>query len=110
MRELGGTHLSCHTYHHPSLGECKSCLDRIYMTQPDKWVGCAQLVLYSDHYVVFLFLPHSTDIGLRSWKFPEDLLEDGSFCSQVELFLENFRSSAASDSWESIKLRIQSVA
>ena len=110
MKEPGGTHLSCHTYHHPSLGQQKSHLDRIYMTHPDKWVGCAQLVSYSDHYFVFLFLPSSTDLGPRSWKFPEDLLADGSFCSQVELILDNFRLSTASASWESIKLKIQSVA
>ncbi len=110
MKEPGGTYLSCHTYHHPSLGQHKSCLDRMYMTHLDKWVGCVQPVLYSDHYVVFLFLPSSTDLGPRSWKFPEDLLEDVSFCSQVELSLDNFRSSTVSASWESIKLKIQSIA
>ncbi len=110
VHEPGGTHLSCHTYHHPSLGSHKSHLDRIYMSQPDKWVGCAQPVLYSDHYVVFLFLPHSSDVGPKNWKFPEDLLGDSTFCSQIELVLGNFQPLSATESWESIKIKIQNIA
>ena len=60
--------------------------------------------------MVGLYIPLSQDIGPKLWRFPEDLLADESFCLQLKLVLDNFSTRNASQLWEEIKNKIQSIA
>ncbi len=51
-----------------------------YCNFTNKWKGYAQPVPYSDHYLVGLLVPKPSDVGLRLWRFPGDLLDDENFC------------------------------
>ncbi len=108
--EPGGLHHSYFTYHHPSLGNRKSQLDRVYVNFSHHRVGFAQHVSYSDHYLVSLFLPKHSDVGPRPWRFLNDLLLDESFSLQIELILQGHNQSDPTNLWELIKNKIQVVS
>ncbi len=86
-----GSHLENFTYHHPSIPECKSRLDRIYVNYlcVRLW-GFSSHVSFSDHYLVGLCLLKPVDLGPKPWRFPSDLLEDEAYCAQVKLILSSF--------------------
>ena len=103
--ELEGVQHQCFTYHHPSLADCKSRLDRIYVNyvSPCLW-GYSQHVSFSDHYLVGLCLRHPADVGPCPWHFPVDMLEDSDYCAQIDLILAWFDRNNPLESWETIKL------
>ena len=67
------------TYQHPSITACKSQLDHVYMNFDHEWMGYSLPMSYLDHYLIGIFVPYLDNMGLRLWRFPNDLLEDKSF-------------------------------
>ena len=62
--EPDGPHLSCFSYHHPSLTNRKSRLARIYLNYDTVCIrGYAYHTTFSDHYLVGLFLLKPIDLG-----------------------------------------------
>ncbi len=109
--EPEGVHYQCFTYHHPSIAECKSRLDRIYINYISLHLwGYSQHISFSDHYLVGLCLLHPVDVGPCPWCFPMDMLEDPDYYAQIELILASFDQSNPLASWEKIKLNIQSLS
>ncbi len=64
----------------------------------------------SDHYLVGLFTMPSKSLGPKQWHFPVDMLGNTNFDLQVYLILDNFDKKNAKESWEIIKLKIQSLS
>lgn len=109
--EPEGVHYQSYTYHHPSLADRKSRLDRIYVNylSPHLW-GYSQHVSFSDHYLVGICLLCLVDMGLHSWHFLVDMLDDPDYCAQIKLILALFDYKNPVNSWEKIKIKIQSLS
>ncbi len=109
--EPEGVQHQCFSYHHPSLANHKSRLDRIYInyTSPCLW-GYSQYVSFSDHYLVGLCLQHPADVGPHPWHFLVDMLGDSDYCAQIDLILALFDWNNPLESWETIKIKIQSLS
>ncbi len=86
--EPEGGHRQCFTYHHPSIADHKSRLDRIYVNYLSTCLwGYSQHITFSDHYLVGLCLLQPVDMGPCPWHFPVDMLDDPHYCVQISLIL-----------------------
>ena len=66
--EPSGSHLEQFTYHHPSIFDQKSHLDRIYINfDMTRLWGFSNHVSFSDHYLVGLYLLRPVDMGPHLW-------------------------------------------
>ncbi len=64
LLEPDGSHLSCFSYHHPSLINRKSRLDRIYLNYDTACIrGYAHHATFSDYYLVGLITLRPIDLG-----------------------------------------------
>ena len=77
---------------------------------PHVYGGYSQHVLFSDHYLIGLCLQHPADVGLHPWCFLVDILGDSDYCAQIDLILASFDWNNPLESWEIIKIKIQSLS
>ncbi len=100
------------TYHHPSLVQRKSHLDRIYVNFVNhRLKGYASHVSISDHYyLVSMFEIPLIDYGPKIWRFNSDTLLDPAFRDRARLSYANFSTKDVCAEWESLKAKFQNYA
>ena len=104
--EIPGQHQGIFIYHHPSISERKSQLDRIYINFINKRLkGYASYASCSDYYLVGLFEIPLEDFGLKIWRFYSDILLDHAFGDRVQLACSNFGNENVCNEWEVLKGR-----
>ncbi len=111
FEEILGPHQTIFTYHHLSLQERKSHLDRIYVNFVNKYLnGYTSHISTSDHYLVGMFEILPKDFGPKMWKFNSDILLDLAFGDRVRLACSNFGSMDVCEEWERLKGKFQEYA
>ncbi len=109
--EILGSHCHIFLYHDPTISSHKSRIDCIYTNFAFSALrGYASPCGLSDHYLLGCFTVLSNVSRPKQWQFPLDLLGDVSFDLQIQLILDNFDWDNTIESWETIKLKVQSLA